>query len=62
MIRESRDVSEPATERTPWTTRDVTAPLRSFLRTESGSAGILVAAIIAALVWAGISVSSYESV
>jgi Na+/H+ antiporter NhaA len=62
MIRESRGVSEPATERTPWTSRDVTAPLRAFLRTESGSAGVLVAAIIAALIWANISVSSYESV
>ena len=47
-------MSEPATERTAWATRDVTAPLRAFLRTESGSAGVLVAAIVAALVWANI--------
>ncbi|MER7443435.1 Na+/H+ antiporter NhaA [Micromonospora avicenniae] len=38
------------------------APLRSFLRTESGSAGVLVAAIVAALLWANIDVSSYEAV
>ena len=62
MIWESRGVSESASERTAWATRDVTAPLRAFLRTESGSAGILVAAIIAALVWANVSVSSYELV
>ncbi len=48
--------------RTLWTTRERTAPLRLFLRTESGSAGILVVAIVAALVWANIDVSSYESV
>jgi Na+/H+ antiporter NhaA len=47
--------------RTLWA-RDRSAPLRAFLQTESGSAGVLVAAIIAALVWANIDVSSYESV
>jgi Na+/H+ antiporter NhaA len=62
LIRQNRLVTEPASERTPWTTRQVTAPLRAFLRTESGSAGILVAAIVAALVWANIDVKSYESV
>src|ERR1700709_1730995 len=36
------------------------APLRSFLRTESGSAGVLVAAIVVALVWSNIDVASYE--
>jgi Na+/H+ antiporter NhaA len=64
MIRQNRVVADPALERTstPWTSRDVTAPLRAFLRTESGSAGILVAAIVAALIWANIDVKSYESV
>jgi Na+/H+ antiporter NhaA len=33
-----------------------------FLQTESGSAGVLVAAVLAALVWANLDVSSYESV
>jgi len=37
-------------------------PLRAFLRTESGSAGILVAAIAAALIWTNIDVKSYEAV
>jgi Na+/H+ antiporter NhaA len=47
-------------ERTIWTTREAAVPLRAFLRTESGSSGILVAAIVAALVWANIDVTSYE--
>ncbi|MDQ6658787.1 MAG: Na+/H+ antiporter NhaA [Actinomycetota bacterium] len=37
------------------------APLRSFMRTESGSAGVLVAAVIGALIWANISSSSYQT-
>ncbi|HEY8788917.1 MAG TPA: Na+/H+ antiporter NhaA [Actinopolymorphaceae bacterium] len=47
-------------ESTLWT-RQLTAPLRSFLRTESGSAGVLVAAIVAALVWSNLDPGSYES-
>jgi Na+/H+ antiporter NhaA len=46
--------------RTMWS-RDITAPLRAFLRTESGSAGVLVAAIVAALAWANIDAASYEA-
>ncbi|WP_345944010.1 Na+/H+ antiporter NhaA [Streptomyces sp. SID3212] len=38
--------------RTPW---------RTFLRTETGSAAVLLAAVIAALTWANISLSSYET-
>jgi len=41
--------------------RDRSAPLRDFLRTESGSAGVLVAAVVAALVWANVDLGSYES-
>ncbi|MGI5245744.1 Na+/H+ antiporter NhaA [Dactylosporangium sp. CA-139066] len=40
--------------------RDVTAPLRAFIRTEAGSAGVLVAAIAAALVWANVDEAGYE--
>ena len=36
--------------------------LRDFLRTETGSASVLAAATVAALVWANISVSSYNRV
>jgi Na+/H+ antiporter NhaA len=41
--------------------RGRSAPLRSFLRTESGSAGILVAAVLVALGWANLDPTSYES-
>jgi Na+/H+ antiporter NhaA len=37
------------------------APLRDFLLTESGSAGVLVIAVVAALVWANVDHASYES-
>jgi Na+/H+ antiporter NhaA len=47
--------------RTQWT-RGQAAPLRAFLLTESGSAGILVGAVAVALVWANVDASSYESV
>jgi Na+/H+ antiporter NhaA len=37
------------------------APLREFLLTESGSAGVLAAAVAIALVWANIDHSSYDA-
>ncbi len=40
--------------------RDRAAPLRAFLKTESGSAGILLAAVVAALIWANVDIGSYE--
>ena len=45
--------------RTVWTRR-VATPLRSFLRTEAGSAGVLIGAIVAALIWANVADESYE--
>ncbi len=53
--------SEPFSGRTAWA-RNVEAPLRNFLRTETGSASILLGAAIAALVWVNIDQSSYERV
>jgi Na+/H+ antiporter NhaA len=41
--------------------RDRSAPMREFLRTESGSAGVLVGAVVVALVWANVDAASYES-
>ena len=38
-----------------------TAPLRQFLLTESGSAGVLVGAVVLALVWANVDQHSYDS-
>jgi Na+/H+ antiporter NhaA len=46
-------------ERTAWP-RDRAAPVRAFLSTESGSAGVLLAAAVTALVWANLDNSSYE--
>ena len=49
------------TSRTVWDRR-FNAPLRSFLRTETGSARVVLVAAVAALVWANVDASSYESV
>lgn len=40
---------------------DSPSPLRTFLRTETGSAGVLVAAIALALVWANAAPNAYDS-
>jgi Na+/H+ antiporter NhaA len=47
--------------RTAWA-RARAAPLRTFLHTESGSAGVLLAAVVAATVWANLDIASYERV
>src|SRR5437660_6036384 len=41
--------------------RHLQTPLRQFMRTETGSAAVLLAATIAALIWANVDSSSYES-
>jgi Na+/H+ antiporter NhaA len=45
--------------RTAWA-RSLETPLRSFLRTETGSATVLLAATLVALVWVNADASSYE--
>lgn len=47
--------------RTAWA-RSLQEPLREFLTTETGSAMVLLAAAVAALAWANLDLSSYESV
>jgi Na+/H+ antiporter NhaA len=47
--------------RTAWA-RSLETPLSSFLRTETGSATVLLGAALAALVWANVDLPSYESV
>jgi Na+/H+ antiporter NhaA len=42
--------------------RERSAPLRAYVRTESGSAVVLVAGIVAALTWANIDIASYQKV
>ena len=51
----------PFSGRTAWT-RNLQTPLRSFLQTETGSAAFLLAAVVAALVWANVDLASYERV
>jgi Na+/H+ antiporter NhaA len=53
--------SGPFAGHTAWA-RNLEAPLRDFLRTETGSAAILLGAAVAALVWINISASSYHAV
>src|SRR5579884_344119 len=50
---------ETFSQRTAWT-RSLEEPLRSFLRTETGSAAILLTAAVAALIWANAATSSYN--
>jgi Na+/H+ antiporter NhaA len=49
------------TGRTAWA-RNLEAPLRDFLATETGSAAILLIGAVAAMVWINVSESSYNSV
>jgi Na+/H+ antiporter NhaA len=51
----------PVSRGTAWK-RNLEAPLRGFLRTETGSAAVLLAAAIAALVWVNIDAGSYQRV
>jgi Na+/H+ antiporter NhaA len=55
----SADQGEAAELRTPWS-RQFATPVRAFLQTASGSAGVLTAAIVVALVWANLG-TTYES-
>ncbi|MFN2629189.1 MAG: Na+/H+ antiporter NhaA [Gaiellaceae bacterium] len=58
-MTEPRPAAELYTGRTAWA-RNLETPLRQFLRTETGSAAVLLAAALAALAWANID-SSYET-
>ncbi|MCO5973155.1 Na+/H+ antiporter NhaA [Actinoallomurus soli] len=57
-MTESREMA-PYSGRTAWVW-NLKTPLREFLRTETGSAMVLLAATIVALVWANVDPSSYE--
>jgi Na+/H+ antiporter NhaA len=52
---------QPLAGRTAWA-RNLETPLRLFLRTETGSAAVLLAMTVAALAWANIDGSSYAAV
>jgi Na+/H+ antiporter NhaA len=51
----------PFSGRTAWA-RNLQTPLRVFLRTETGSAAVLLGMAVAALAWVNISASSYDAV
>src|SRR6516162_9169069 len=53
--------TEPQPDRTLWRPLRKT-PLRQFLQTETGSAAILTGAVLAALIWANVSSSTYKQV
>jgi Na+/H+ antiporter NhaA len=53
--------AQPFTGRTAWV-RNLEAPLGRFLRTETGSAAVLLAAALAALVWVNLDATSYDHV
>jgi Na+/H+ antiporter NhaA len=55
------DSTAPFSGRTAWT-RNLQTPLRAFLSTETGSAAVLLAGVVAALVWANADPTSYERV
>jgi len=57
-MTESQGPRTQQTEQSHWA--NLQRPLRRFLRTETGSAAMLLGATVAALVWANVDFSSYE--
>jgi Na+/H+ antiporter NhaA len=55
------DLTASFQARTAWI-RSLAAPVRGFLRTETGGALVLVAATVLALVWVNVDASAYETV
>ncbi len=53
--------AHPLAGRTAWA-RNLQTPLRTFLRTETGSAAVLLLTTVAALVWVNIDAASYDAV
>ncbi len=59
-MTESQPAPSLLSGRTAWA-RNLETPLRQFLRTETGSAAILLAATVTALVWANVGPGAYAS-
>ena len=59
--RQRREPESRFTGWTPWRRR-LDTPLRTFLRTETGGAAVLLGATVAALVWTNVDAASYERV
>jgi len=60
-MAETNVTEAPFSGRTAWT-RNLQTPLRAFLETETGSAVVLLAAVVAALIWTNVDPASYERV
>ena len=61
MAADASDRARPFSGKTAWA-RNLETPLREFIGTETGSAGVLLLATIAALLWINVDSSSYRSV
>jgi Na+/H+ antiporter NhaA len=59
-MAEPQSAAAASSGTTDWA-RNLETPLRQFLRTETGSAAILLAATLAALAWANIDPSGYQA-
>jgi Na+/H+ antiporter NhaA len=60
-MAEPAAAASPFSGRTAWA-RNLETPLRQFLRTETGSAAVLLGATVLALIWVNIDASSYDMV
>jgi Na+/H+ antiporter NhaA len=60
VYQTARMTEAVCSRRTAWV-RNVDTPLREFLRTETGSAAVLLAATVVALVWANVGAGSYAA-
>ena len=60
-MAETDVTATPFSGRSAWT-RNLQTPLRTFLNTETGSAAVLLAAVVVALSWANADLASYERV
>jgi Na+/H+ antiporter NhaA len=61
-VAQNLDGGEPPQSRTTAWARSLGTPLRAYMRAETGGASVLLAATVAALLWANIDSSSYDSV
>jgi Na+/H+ antiporter NhaA len=61
MTERREGLTAPFSGSTAWA-RNLQTPLREFLRTETGGAVVLLAATLAALAWANVHASSYETI
>ena len=61
MTAQTSAAAAPYTGRTAWI-RNLEAPVRDFLRTETGGAVVLVTATVLALLWVNVDRASYDAV